>query len=96
MLVGFEFGAELSFPEPEATGSGLQVSMTQALGAAFIILLGWLVSEIGSFAALAVLAVFLAFGAGITALIPNNLKRQAAIGNKTKKDVENRNYVNET
>lgn len=79
MAVGLEFGAELTYPEPECTASGMQVSMTQTLAAVFTLLLGWMFNNVGSFWALAIMVAFLAFGTILTAIIPNNLKRLAAI-----------------
>ncbi|GJQ81225.1 hypothetical protein Trydic_g20444 [Trypoxylus dichotomus] len=39
---GFEFGVELSFPQPESSSSGILISMSQIFGVIFTLLLGHL------------------------------------------------------
>lgn len=87
MVVGLEFGTELTYPHPESTTSGIQVSMTQTLGALFTLLLGWLFQNVGSFWALAIMVLFMSVGTVLTACVPNRLRRQEAMCRKV--DSEN-------
>ena len=76
--VGFEFAAELTYPEPEGTSAGLLNAMTQVFGVAFTMLYGHLFNLWGDYWANIVLCVVL-FGGGIlTYIIPNDLRRQNA------------------
>lgn len=76
--VGFEFAAELTYPEPEGTSAGLLNAATQVLGILFTTIYGWLFGAWTAFWANIVLSVILAFGCLLTALIPNDLRRQKA------------------
>lgn len=79
MAVGLELGSELTYPHPESTASGIQVSMSQTLGAAFTLLSGWILQNVSSLWAFVILVMFLCLGTVVTACVPNKLKRQHAI-----------------
>ena len=76
--VGFEFAAELTYPEPEGTSAGLLNAMTQVFGIAFTMGYGYLFDIIGDFWSNVVLCITLAFGTFLTMVIPNDLRRQNA------------------
>ncbi|XP_034942789.1 uncharacterized MFS-type transporter C09D4.1 isoform X2 [Chelonus insularis] len=76
--VGFEFAAELTYPEPEGTSAGLLNAMTQVFGIAFTMLYGYLFEAWDDFWANIVMCSMLVLGAIITAIIPNDLRRQSA------------------
>ena len=76
--VGFEFAAELTYPEPEGTSAGLLNAMTQVFGIAFTSLSGYLINQWGDFWANISLCVTLALGTFLTMIIPNDLRRQNA------------------
>ncbi|KAI4454470.1 major facilitator superfamily protein-related [Holotrichia oblita] len=78
--VGFEFGVELSFPQPESTSSGLLICMAQICGVIYTILLGEFLARFGAFWALSLMAFFLSVGTLVTVIIPNRLLRQEALG----------------
>lgn len=76
--VGFEFGAELTYPEPEGTSSGLLNAASQVFGIIFTSLYSWLLGDYGDITANVTMAVMLIFGTIITALIGSDLRRQNA------------------
>ncbi|XP_043277297.1 feline leukemia virus subgroup C receptor-related protein 2 isoform X2 [Venturia canescens] len=76
--VGFEFAAELTYPEPEGTSAGLLNAVTQVFGIIFTILYGIMFSSWGDFWANIVLCITLALGVFLTTIIPNDLRRQNA------------------
>ncbi|XP_011504260.1 PREDICTED: uncharacterized MFS-type transporter C09D4.1 [Ceratosolen solmsi marchali] len=76
--VGFEFAAELTYPEPEGTSAGLLNAMTQVFGVAFTMLYGYFFDIWDDYWANIVLCVVLFVGAIITCIIPNDLRRQNA------------------
>ncbi|XP_067212022.1 heme transporter FLVCR2 isoform X2 [Linepithema humile] len=76
--VGFEFAAELTYPEPEGTAAGLLNAVVQIFGIAFTTLYGYLFGVWGDFWANIALCITLALGAFITIIIPNDLRRQNA------------------
>lgn len=76
--VGFEFGAELTYPEPEGTSSGLLNASSQVFGIIFTSLYSWLFSDYGDITANITMAVMLIVGTIITALISSDLRRQNA------------------
>ncbi|KRT84785.1 membrane transporter, partial [Oryctes borbonicus] len=83
--VSFEFGVELSYPQPESTSTGILIVMVQILGIAFTLLLGQLLTNFGTFWALAMMVVFLVLGGIITVIIPNKLLRQEALKSSPEK-----------
>lgn len=76
--VGFELAAELTYPEPEGTAAGLLNAVVQVFGIAFTTLYGYLFELWGDFWANIAMCITLAFGALLTTVIPNNLRRQNA------------------
>lgn len=76
--VGFEFGAELTYPEPEGTSSGLLNASSQVFGIIFTSLYSWLFSNYDDITANITMAVMLILGTIITALISSDLRRQNA------------------
>ncbi|XP_043582497.1 feline leukemia virus subgroup C receptor-related protein 2-like isoform X1 [Bombus pyrosoma] len=76
--VGFEFAAELTYPEPEGTSTGLLNAVCQVFGIVFTILYGYSLNEWGDFWANIFLCGTLALGTFLTIIIPNDLRRQKA------------------
>uniref|UniRef100_A0A6A7FVC5 Choline/ethanolamine transporter FLVCR1 n=1 Tax=Hirondellea gigas TaxID=1518452 RepID=A0A6A7FVC5_9CRUS len=79
--VGFEFAAELTFPEPEGTSSGLLNASAQSFGLVFTMAGSALLRSYGDKASNGMLASVLVLGAIITAAIKEDLKRQKAMRN---------------
>ncbi|CAH1102509.1 unnamed protein product [Psylliodes chrysocephalus] len=78
MMVGFEFGMELTFPAEESTTSGIMLASSQILGAIFTISLGYINLWLGPFWALSTQVVMMFIGTIATAFVPNDLRRQEA------------------
>lgn len=77
--VGFEFAAELTYPEPEVMSAGLLNASAQAFGIAFTLLGGWLMSTYESSSACnSLLSAALLIGLGLTFPIRSELRRQKA------------------
>lgn len=76
--VGFEFAAELTYPEPEGTSSGLLNAGAQVFGITFTMLYSEILDKFGDIAANILMAIFLVVGTVITALIKSDLRRQNA------------------
>lgn len=76
--VGFEFAAELTFPEPEGTSSGLLNASSQVFGIIFTSLYSWLFTDYDDVTANVTMAVMLIVGTIITAVISSDLRRQNA------------------
>ncbi|XP_030368859.1 feline leukemia virus subgroup C receptor-related protein 2 isoform X2 [Scaptodrosophila lebanonensis] len=76
--VGFEFGAELTFPEPEGTSSGLLNASAQTFGIVFTLIYSKLFYSYGDIQANIVMAVMLIVGTVITAITKSDLRRQNA------------------
>nr|XP_033338352.1 feline leukemia virus subgroup C receptor-related protein 2 isoform X1 [Megalopta genalis] len=76
--VGFEFAAELTYPEPEGTSAGLLNAVCQVFGIVFTIVYGYFLNLWGDFWANIALCVTLAVGSFLTTIIPNDLRRQNA------------------
>ncbi|XP_055374336.1 feline leukemia virus subgroup C receptor-related protein 2 isoform X2 [Condylostylus longicornis] len=76
--VGFEFAAELTYPEPEGTSAGLLNAAAQVFGILFTMLYSELLTAFGDIPANIVMAVMLCIGTVITAIIGSDLRRQAA------------------
>ncbi|XP_054277209.1 uncharacterized MFS-type transporter C09D4.1-like isoform X2 [Macrosteles quadrilineatus] len=81
--VGFELGAELTYPEPEGTSAGLLNAGAQVFGILFTIGSSYVLELIGDLWANAVLCCCLVIGTGLTALIRSDLRRQAAHAKNT-------------
>ncbi|KAK4304984.1 hypothetical protein Pmani_023096, partial [Petrolisthes manimaculis] len=81
--VGFEFAAELTYPEAEGTSSGLLNASAQFFGIFCTMADGQLLNSFGDMAANLLLVVVLFVGAIMTACIKENLRRQAALRKPT-------------
>lgn len=76
--VGFEFAAELTYPEPEGTSAGLLNAAVQLFGILFTMFYGWVFERSGHLWANVAMCLALLIGTVMTALIKNDLRRQAA------------------
>lgn len=76
--VGFEFGAELTFPEPEGTSSGLLNASAQTFGICFTLFYSELFYSYGDVPANVAMALMLILGTAITAATRSDLRRQNA------------------
>lgn len=76
--VGFEFAAELTYPEPEGTSSGILNAACQVFGITFTIAYAELLNSYGDLAANLTMATMLVMGTVVTAIIKSDLRRQAA------------------
>lgn len=76
--VGFEFAAELTYPEPEVTSSGLLNASAQVFGIVFTIIGGWLLNSYGDLVCNGILSAALFIGAVLSFFIRSDLKRQRA------------------
>ncbi|XP_061467774.1 heme transporter FLVCR2 isoform X2 [Rhineura floridana] len=76
--LGFEFAAELTYPESEGTSSGLLNVSAQIFGIIFTISQGQIIDHFGTQAGNLFLCAFLFIGTVITAFIKADLRRQQA------------------
>ncbi|XP_031621871.1 feline leukemia virus subgroup C receptor-related protein 2 [Contarinia nasturtii] len=76
--VGFEFAAELTYPEPEGTSAGLLNAAAQIFGILFTMLYAELFDRFGDTGANITMAIMLCIGTIVTAVIKSDLRRQAA------------------
>lgn len=76
--VGFEFGTELTYPEPEVTSAGLLNASAQIFGIIFTLLGGWLLATYGSMVCNGLLSAALLIGFVMTFPIRSDLRRQKA------------------
>uniref|UniRef100_A0A8C9FUI7 Feline leukemia virus subgroup C cellular receptor family member 2 n=1 Tax=Pavo cristatus TaxID=9049 RepID=A0A8C9FUI7_PAVCR len=76
--LGFEFAAELTYPESEGTSSGLLNVSAQIFGIAFTISQGQIIDHFGTKAGNLFLCSFLFLGSIMTAFIRADLRRQQA------------------
>lgn len=76
--VGFEFGTELTYPEPEVTSAGLLNASAQIFGIIFTLLGGWLLATYGSMVCNGFLSAALLIGFVMTFPIRSDLRRQKA------------------
>ncbi|KAK6642701.1 hypothetical protein RUM43_004203 [Polyplax serrata] len=74
--VGFEFAAELTYPEPEGTSAGLLNASSQIFGIIFTIFYGSLFENYGDLVANGALCGTLILGTIFTLLIREDLRRQ--------------------
>jgi len=77
--VGFEFAAEITYPESEGTSSGLLNASAQVFGIFCTMFGEWLYRVMDDRVANCCLAAILLLGTGMTAMIPNDYRRQAAL-----------------
>jgi FLVCR family feline leukemia virus subgroup C receptor-related protein len=78
--VGFEFAAELTFPESEGTSSGLLNASAQIFGIALIMGIRAMIANVpnGMLAGNITISAILFVGALLTIVIPSDLRRQKA------------------
>lgn len=76
--VGFEFAAELTYPEPEGTSAGLLNTAAQVFGTSFTLAYSELLGRYGDICANITMSIMLVAGSLITAAIKSDLRRQAA------------------
>lgn len=76
--VGFEFAAELTYPESEGTSSGLLNASAQVFGISFTMMYAWIFNNWHDLPANLVMAGTLVVGTILTAIIKSDLRRQAA------------------
>ena len=76
--VGFEFGAELTYPEPEVISAGLLNASAQVFGITLTLLGGWLLGTYGSMMCNSLLSVALLVGFAMTFPIRSELRRLKA------------------
>ncbi|XP_076039064.1 histamine transporter [Oratosquilla oratoria] len=84
--VGFEFAAELTYPESEGTSSGLLNASAQVFGIFCTMADGELLEKMGDLAANLLLVAVLLVGTIMTACIKEELRRQKAM-NKSSADL---------
>lgn len=77
--VGFEFAAEITYPEPEGTSSGLLNASAQFFGIILTIGMGAMKDTHGVLPANILVGAALLVGTIATAFIPGDLRRQAAM-----------------
>ncbi|XP_073205332.1 choline/ethanolamine transporter FLVCR2 isoform X5 [Lepidochelys kempii] len=87
--LGFEFAAELTYPESEGTSSGLLNVSAQVFGIIFTVAQGKIIDHFGTQAGNLFLCSFLLLGTFITVFIKADLRRQQANldGEQTRRDV---------
>lgn len=78
LAVGYELAAELTYPESEGTSSGMLNAVVQVFGIIFTLIYGWIFNTVGDKKANLFLAGSLILGTIFTAMIPSDLRRQAA------------------
>merc|ERR1719209_2388752 len=77
--VGFEFAAEITYPESEGTSSGLLNASAQVFGIFCTMFGEWLYRVMDDRVANCCLAAILLVGTAITAVVPSDYRRQAAL-----------------
>ncbi|KAM6915190.1 choline/ethanolamine transporter FLVCR1 [Xenentodon cancila] len=73
--LGFEFGVEITYPEPEGTSSGLLNAFAQIFGIIFTLIQGRLTTDFDPLAGNLFLCAWIFLGVLLTALIKSELKR---------------------
>ncbi|XP_022079069.1 feline leukemia virus subgroup C receptor-related protein 2-like isoform X2 [Acanthaster planci] len=76
--LGFEFAAELTHPEPEGTSSGMLNASAQLFGIIFTMIMGTLLTNLGTVAANLFLCGAVLVGCILTMFIKSDLRRQQA------------------
>ena len=85
MSLGVDFAAELTYPEPESSSSGLMIAVGQAFSIPLTLAYQALTDSFSLQTAVISCSVLLFFGTGVTALISSELRRQKAITDAEKK-----------
>jgi len=81
--IGYEFAAELTYPVPEGTSSGLLNASSEVFGVLFTLTGGDILNVHGDMAANCTMTALLLAGLAMTILIDGTaLKRQAAVAVK--------------
>lgn len=75
---GFEFAAELTYPEPEGTNSGMLNASSQIFGILFTMLYGKFLDLYGDVAGNLLICGFLATGTIILGIVRSDFRRQNA------------------
>ncbi|KAM6133106.1 choline/ethanolamine transporter FLVCR2 [Phoenicopterus ruber ruber] len=91
--LGFEFAAELTYPESEGTSSGLLNVSAQVFGIAFTISQGQIMDHFGTKAGNLLLCSFLFLGTIMTAFIKADLRRQQANLDNEQTRLQGRNQI---
>ncbi|XP_048392657.1 feline leukemia virus subgroup C receptor-related protein 1 isoform X1 [Stegostoma tigrinum] len=76
--LGFEFGVEITYPEPEGTSSGLLNASAQLFGIVFTLAQGKLKADYGTLAGNLFLCSWIFVGILLTVFIKSDLRRQQA------------------
>lgn len=77
--VGFELAAELTYPEPEGTSTGMLNMASQVFGFSFTILYSYLFKNVGDVWANLCMCIMLLLGTILLVLTSSDLRRQAAL-----------------
>jgi len=83
LAVGFEFAAELTYPEPEVTSAGLLNCSANAFGIILTFGCGKMLEVYGDLVCNGTLSATLLLGLIITFFIRSDLRRQQANNNNT-------------
>merc|ERR550519_1091199 len=86
--LGFEFAAEITYPESEGTSSGLLNASAQVFGIFCTMFAEWLYRVTDDRVANSCLAAILLLGTAFTAIIPSDYRRQAALLSEKKQNPE--------
>ncbi|KAE9540693.1 hypothetical protein AGLY_003938 [Aphis glycines] len=78
LAVGYELAAELTYPESEGTSSGMLNAVVQVFGIIFTLVYRLILDAVGDKKANLFLSGTLVIGTFLTAMIPSDLRRQAA------------------
>ena len=76
--VGIEFGAELTYPEPEGTSASILNASAQLVAATLTTIYGIFFKRFGDFTINCISSGLLLIGIWMTYIIPNDLRRQKA------------------
>lgn len=77
--MAYEYGVELTYPEPEANSTGLMCAFATFTGVLGIVVFGDIIEFYGEFLYHVMLCAFMMIGVILSFLVSNKLKRQAVI-----------------
>lgn len=77
--VGFELGAELTYPEPEGTAAGMLNLASQIFGIICTMIYSYIFNHVSDIWANLVMCFMLVLGTVLLALTSSDLRRQAAL-----------------